>query len=213
MDVSLCIDTFPLRVSMCARGCKCLSVLVAIHSLYLAVQQCESATQEFRPLVNTFIFDNFELTLKCKTLLCKYQFKPHSSTSDMLLSCHSDCDPQLKYVHFLYSCVYSGLLSVFWCAYICAWGDSPSKTFEKEVQLPSAQELKIIMLHVLCSYVCHVVLFINIWGRKWRVFQGQLATLLLTPILTVDRWMLYLSFIPLNHYTDSVWRCKSLDHF
>lgn len=109
MDVSLCIDTFPLRVSMCARGCKYLSVLVAIHSLYLAVQQCESATQEFRPLVNTFIFDNFELTFKCKTLLCKYQFKPHSSTSDMLLSCHSDCDPNLNMYIFLYSCVYSGL--------------------------------------------------------------------------------------------------------
>lgn len=121
MDVSLCIDTFPLRVSMCARGCKYLSVLVAIHSLYLAVQQCESATQEFRPLVNTFIFDNFELTLKCKTLLCKYQFKPHSSTSDMLLSCHSDCNPQLKYVHFLYSCVYSGLH--FTSGYVCLFFD------------------------------------------------------------------------------------------
>lgn len=48
------------------------------------------------------------------------------------------------------------------CAYICACGDSPSKIFKKEVQLPSAQELKTIMLHVLCSYVCHVVLFINI---------------------------------------------------
>lgn len=169
MDVSLCIDTFPLRVSMCARGCKYLSVLVAIHSLYLAVQQCESATQEFRPLVNTFIFDNFELTLKCKTLLCKYQFKPHSSTSDMLLSCHSDCNPQLKYVHFLYSCVYSGLH--FTSGYVCLFFDVHiyvhveihlPRSLKKEVQLPSAQELKTIMLHVLCSYVCHVVLFINI---------------------------------------------------